>query len=233
MTIEYINTGTIANDGTGDDLREAFTKINNNFEELDLRIVETTFIENTGTFGQPIYAGITDGIHGIKRLVAGTNVTLGSTDTYITINAADSLDELIIISDNGTLTVTRGQTMSLSGGEGITTRVDGQQLIVSLDDTGIVNQDTAPSLGGDLNANNYDITGVTTLQATTINGALEGLVYGFDIREIGNYLTGFDFGTIRNTYKNSLEFILANVDLDFATISPDRGDTVDFGFLTP
>ena len=27
MAIGYINTGTIANDGTGDDLREAFTKI--------------------------------------------------------------------------------------------------------------------------------------------------------------------------------------------------------------
>ena len=37
MAIQTINIGTIANDGTGDDLREAFVKVNNNFTELDTR----------------------------------------------------------------------------------------------------------------------------------------------------------------------------------------------------
>ena len=37
MAIQTVNIGTIANDGTGDDLREAFVKVNNNFSELDLR----------------------------------------------------------------------------------------------------------------------------------------------------------------------------------------------------
>ena len=37
MTIQNINIGNIANDGTGDDLREAFRKVNENFDELDLR----------------------------------------------------------------------------------------------------------------------------------------------------------------------------------------------------
>lgn len=52
MAIGYINTGTIANDGTGDDLREAFIKINDNFEELDLRIIEETVIQNNGSIGE-------------------------------------------------------------------------------------------------------------------------------------------------------------------------------------
>ena len=34
MTIQNINIGNIANDGTGDDLREAFRKVNENFDEL-------------------------------------------------------------------------------------------------------------------------------------------------------------------------------------------------------
>jgi len=42
MAISLINVGQIANDGTGDDLREAFIKINQNFEELDLRDDEQT-----------------------------------------------------------------------------------------------------------------------------------------------------------------------------------------------
>ena len=37
MAIQRVNIGTIANDGTGDDLREAFVKVNNNFTELDIR----------------------------------------------------------------------------------------------------------------------------------------------------------------------------------------------------
>ena len=37
MAIQTVNIGTIANDGTGDDSREAFVKVNNNFTELDIR----------------------------------------------------------------------------------------------------------------------------------------------------------------------------------------------------
>ena len=40
MAISRINVGTLANDGTGDDLRQAFVKVNNNFDELDLRVIQ-------------------------------------------------------------------------------------------------------------------------------------------------------------------------------------------------
>lgn len=237
MTIQYINTGTIANDGTGDDLRESFTKINNNFEELDLRIIEEFNVENLGSLGEGIYGGKIDGIHGFKRLVAGSNIQLSSTANGITVNAADSLDQLIVLSDSGTITVVRGQTMTVRGGEGTTTRVDGQTIYIDLDDSGIVAQDSAPQLTANLNADNNDIVGVRTLQANTIQGQggiaanIEGLIYGYDIREFGDYLTGFDFGAIRETYANAIEFIMQNVDMDFATIDPDVGNTVDLGYI--
>lgn len=38
MTKQIINLGTTANDGTGDPLRSAFTKINENFDELYIAI---------------------------------------------------------------------------------------------------------------------------------------------------------------------------------------------------
>lgn len=231
MAIQYINTGIIANDGTGDDLREAFTKINDNFEELDLRIVEETIIENTGSIGEAVFAGKTDGVNGFKRLVAGSNVTLVSTDTTITIDSSDALDQLIVVTDSGTVTVNTGQTMSIRGGDGINTEQDGQQVLINLNTTGIVSRDTAPTLAGNLNANNLNITGANIVTATSFNGALEGLVYGYDIRTFGDYLTGFEFGSIRNTYNNALEFIIANVDVDFGPITPYSGDTVDLGFI--
>jgi hypothetical protein len=231
MTVEYINTGIIANDGTGDDLREAFTKINDNFEELDLRIVEATVIENNGSLGEGIYTGIVDGIHGLKRINAGANISLSATENSITVSATDALDQLIAISDNGTLTVAKGQTMSVRGGEVISTRVDGQQLFIDLDSTGVVARDTAPQLAGTLNANNFNILGANTITATTVNAYIEGLVYGYDVREFGPYLSGFDFGTMRRTYNNALEFILATIDLDFGAITPESGETVDLGFI--
>lgn len=231
MAIGYINTGTIANDGTGDDLREAFIKINDNFEELDLRIIEETVIENNGSIGESLYTGKNDGIHGFKRINAGSNVTLASTENSITINSAAALDELIIVSDNGTITVAPGQTMSIQGGEGVGTRVNGQQLIIDLDTTGILSRDTAPTLSNTLSANNHNIINAGTITATTVNAYIEGLVYGYDVREFGPYLSGFDFGSIRNTYNNALEFILATVDLDFGAVTPETGDTVDLGFI--
>ena len=48
MSITTINVGTIANDGTGDDLRQAFVKVNNNFDELDARVVPQNNAENLG-----------------------------------------------------------------------------------------------------------------------------------------------------------------------------------------
>jgi len=42
MTIETINIGNAANDGTGDDLREAFIKVNQNFQDIDARTEQTT-----------------------------------------------------------------------------------------------------------------------------------------------------------------------------------------------
>lgn len=229
MAINYIDVGIIANDGTGDDLREAFIKVNENFEELDLRVVEETVIVNAGDLGVGIYIDKIDGEHSFKRLLAGTNVSLTSSPNSITINAADSLDQLVVISDSGTVTVSRGQTISVVGGEGINTRVNGQQVILDLDSTGIVVKDTAPTLSGNLNANNKSIENANLISATTFSGELQGNVWGFDVREFGPYLTGFDFGEFQPVYRNSLDFIMKRVDVDFGPFDPPSGDTVDLG----
>ena len=69
MTIEYINTGAIANDGTGDALREAFIKVNDNFEDLDLRVIEETVIQNVGVVGASVFSGKNDGVNEFKKIV--------------------------------------------------------------------------------------------------------------------------------------------------------------------
>lgn len=228
MTIQTINVGQIANDGTGDDLREAFNKINNNFEELDIRFPEAATGVNLGSVGEGVFASAVNSELRFKKLIAGNQITLSATETGIAINAAASLDQLIAISDSGTLIVQRGQTMNVNGGVGLATRVDGQSLIIDVTD-GILSADGVPTLSENLNANNNDINNAGTVTATQFNGPLEGLVYGVDVRTISTYFTGFDFGTIRREYNSAIEFILGEIDVDFGDFSLAETPTVDLG----
>ena len=89
MTVSTINIGNIANDGTGDDLREAFIKVNNNFLELEARNPEQTtasnqFADASGTAG--IFKE-KDGFNlKFKNITAGNNITLTTDDNQITID---------------------------------------------------------------------------------------------------------------------------------------------------
>ena len=65
MTVQTINIGTLANDGSGDDLREAFIKTNQNFADLDLRSPENTTVTNLGNVAK---------VCTIKKLVQNYNL---------------------------------------------------------------------------------------------------------------------------------------------------------------
>jgi len=232
MAIEYINVGTIANDGTGDDLREAFVKINNNFEELDLKAAADIPIENVGSLGTAVYAGLVDGVHSFKRLINGQNISISSNETSITIEGTEALEQLIVASENGTISVSNGESITIVGGQGLNTSTNGQTLNIDLASTGIVSSDTAPALSGTLSANNNDIVSANNIIANSFNGELYGNVWGVDIRTLGPFLEGFDFGQAREVYSNALEFILAQIDVEFGFIDPEAGEAVDFGYIS-
>lgn len=74
MAIEIINVGTSANDGTGDALRSAFIKCNDNFDELN-----TTKISGTGTDDYiPKFNG-SDALQNSQIVDNGTGVGIGTT----------------------------------------------------------------------------------------------------------------------------------------------------------
>ena len=56
MAVQSINIGTIANDGTGDNLRVAFEKVNQNFLNLDDRFSFTNSVENLGSGSGVFYS---------------------------------------------------------------------------------------------------------------------------------------------------------------------------------
>jgi len=235
MAIETINVGNIANDGTGDDLREAFIKVNNNFTDVDSRLTTLPIDgENLGS-GQGVYASKDESTLQFKSLVAGSNVTLTSTSNHVTINAAGGIPNYFIISDNGTITIS-GQTTAIVGDPGspITTRVTGDTLFIEMATSGIVSRDTNPTLSANLDANYNNIVRAGSITASTFSGNLIGLVHGVDIRDINQYFDNYwDFGGIIDTvsYDSILEWIIGNNDVDLGPLvgSGILTSTIDLG----
>lgn len=232
MTIESINIGNIANDGTGDDLREAFRKVNDNFEDLDLRFPTAATGVNLSSIGEGIYASAENSQLRFKNLVAGSNISLTASNTTITLDVPTTLDQLITVTNSGTVIVQNGESQRMFGGTGVQISGDNvsKTITVSLG-AGLLSQDTIPQLSEHLDANNYNINNGGTISANTFNGSLEGLVYGVDIRNISTYFTGFDFGNFLRSYTNAIELILGETDVDFGSFSLAETITVNLGVI--
>ena len=125
MAIQTINIGTVANDGTGDDLREAFVKVNANFAELAARNPEQTTGANLGASGEGVFAQLNGAEMQFKKLIGGGNVTLTSDGNAITVNSVGGLQTLTVETDNGSQTVTDGDTLKFIGGTNLNTKIAG------------------------------------------------------------------------------------------------------------
>ena len=136
MTRQNINIGSAANDGTGDTLRSAGTKINQNFQEIytqlggdSSNLTTQVTIKDSGGVGTIIYEGTTADSHETKLIVdqptADRTVTIpNATGTIVLRNSTDTLTNKTLttpiiasISNSGTMTVpTGGGTLATIGG---------------------------------------------------------------------------------------------------------------------
>jgi hypothetical protein len=233
MTISRINVGNIANDGTGDDLRQAFVKVNNNFTELDARVVPQNNAANLGT-GTGVFYTKEGTTLNFRSLIAGDNMSLTSDGTSIT------------ITNNGNITVrTDGSTLSLSGagrqfgingGQNIDTSLSGSNVTVAINATDLIFQDKNPSLGAALDANEFNINDVGTLNATAVNatsvvGALTGTVNGVNVSELDRIVSGADYGLISDNITTSIELLFRATTIDYGSITAPSSLVSDYGTL--
>ena len=233
MAITRINVGNIANDGTGDDLRQAFVKVNNNFDELDLRVVAQNTATNLGT-GTGIFYTKQGSELSFKSLVAGDNMSLATDGTSIT------------ITNNGSITVrTDGDTLSLSGagrqfgvngGQNITTSLSGNNINVALDTTDLVSLDTNPALGAALDANTFNINNIgslfaTAVSATTLTGALTGTVNGVNVGELNEIVTSADYGLLSDNITSSIDLLFRATTIDYGSITAPSSLKSDYGSI--
>lgn len=229
MTVQAINIGNIANDGTGDDLREAFIKVNDNFENLDNRFSSVPItVENLGGSGEGIFLDRTNNTLRFKELLAGNNVTLTSNSSSIIINSTGGLDNFLILTDNGSLVVDGSAFLGISGGPGINTRTSMSNLIIDIKD-GALKADGSPELSATLNAANNNISNANTVTASSFIGSLTGLVHGYDLRDIGAYFEEFDFGEVLPNLKHIIDYLVFTTDVDFGTFVSPVDFNIDLG----
>ena len=221
MAIQTINVGNIPNDGTGDDLREAFVKVNQNFTDVDTRVnAVPTQAENIGIAGEGIFAQKVDDTLQFKNIVGGSNVTVSSNGTSITLESRGGLDEVLVLTDNGSTNITNVSPLTLTGTAPVQTSSSGGNVVFSLTNTGIVSHDIAPTLSANLNANSKNIQGAATITANSFVGELTGDVHGIDIRELNKYFDNYwDFGTVlQGTYTSIIDYLVKEQTVDLGAM---------------
>lgn len=130
MSMKKINLGNYANDGTGDDLRAAFTKVNENFNELQLQNGQSNTISNIG-LGVPLFKEKIGVDLRLKTLTAGPGISITANPNDVHISNTYNMI-VTVNSDNGSLTASNPtQALNIVGARGISTSITGNTLTVS------------------------------------------------------------------------------------------------------
>lgn len=228
MGKQTIDVGTVINDGTGDDIRTAFVKVNDNFTELYDQGAQNNSGANVGT-GIGVYKNKTGDILNFKTLTAGLGiyVTPGTNDIVIQ-NAWPSISR-ITADDTHEILSTGSASIVVAGAGGVTTSISGNTLTI----TGGVNFNslTNPTLGGNLNLNGHNITGSGTVIAN-LQGNLTGTVYNIDVRNLDKDINSFDFGNITaDIPKTFMQWLKTQYSFDLGTFASPAAVSIDIGTI--
>ena len=180
MTRQNINVGSSANDGTGDTLRSAGTKINANFQELytqlggDSSTLSTrVIIKDSGGEGTIIFEGSSTDSHETKLIA--TDPTADRTITLPNAGGNVVLDTATQTLTNKTLTtptiasITNGGTITIPSGAGTITTIAATQTLTNKTLTSpTIN---TPVIGTSLN----DANGNEFIKFTTTSSAVNEL----------------------------------------------------------
>jgi len=235
MSIDLVNIGLAANDGTGDDLREAMIKINNNFTQLDLRANQIG--ANLGSAGAEVYKYADQNTLYFRRLLAGTYISLTQNENSIVINNSMPLSSYAISTNIGSITAGHSVNYNIVGADAITVSANENTKTITV--TGSLQQDTTPVLGASLDGNNFNITNVNNiavanLLATNIistNFSTTNIA-GVDFQSrLGRYISGFDFGDLNDNASSILDWVIGQIGVDFGTFSSPTPGEVDLGEL--
>jgi hypothetical protein len=233
MPISNINIGTIANDGTGDDLREAFIKVNNNFAELNARDPESTTVSNRLTDTNAI-KGLFYQKSGVdlqfKSLEAGSNISFTSNNDKITITSSGVVSILVFGDTGPHLTINSVGMLEVFGTGGAATRTLSNGTTLEIES--LLANESNPTLSATLTGAGNDIVGIDNIQAANV----DALVYDIDVSDRNSFI-GFDMGVIQldaannENITNLLDFYFSQNPVDMGTIASPNATVFDFGAI--
>jgi hypothetical protein len=221
MAITPINVGNLVNDGTGDDLRTAFQRVNANFSDLDgqLRLDGSNVgVPTAGSFAT-IFKTKDNSPSQLqfKTILPGANINLVNDTDNVVISSPSQNTFVSVVTDGGSITANSATTvLNIVGGANASVVTEpGNRLVINVDRIG--NQlESNLSLNGFTiqGAGNINITGNIT--ASNYTGNLAGVNPVPVIRSVYD----IDFGTaVPGKYNNAIQFIIANTDYDFGSIT--------------
>lgn len=213
MSIELIDIGNIANDGTGDDLRTAFEKVNLNFVELDANIDSSTIASNVG-------GGV-----GIFKQKSINNLQFRSLETDANLSVTVVGDRIRIATNFAGKDISVG-SLTTSGSASIGTTLD----------AGII---TASSIIGNFIGTVYPpaparLIGIGSIEGSNPTygaGYQPARVDGISVQDLYRQVNTIDLGSITGTFTDPIRYLLNQVGIDMGTFTAPASFVIDGGSL--
>ena len=247
-----VRIGLVANDGTGDDLRTAFDKVNNGLLYLGNRLGTDPSGANLGSTGESVFKEVVDFQYRFRKIDADGNLHVRLVGDVITLEFKPNSPVNFYgnnITNAGAVTATSftgpltgNVTGTVSGNAGSVTNgvyTTGDQTIggaktFSSTITGNVSGNAGSVTNGVYTTGNQTIDGFKTF-TQPITGLLSGNVTGLirspnqtayvDVSNLERRINTFDYGVINPVFVDPISYYLYAVGTDMGTFN----NPSDFG----
>ena len=243
--LTVVDVGDVANDGTGDDLRDAFIKINAAFDYVGNELGFPATGANIGNFGSEIFKEQVDGQLRFRKVQAtsGLSVSVVNDSLVVVFNptSAVSFNNQNITGANGifatslsstTLSTTTVSAATVAASNGFTGNVTGN---VAGNVTGNLTGNVTGNVAGNLTGN---VTGNVAGNLTgNVTGNVTGLIRTYleapytDVTDLERRINTLDYGVIRPVFMNPITYILHIIGTDMGTINNPSDFDLDAGTI--
>lgn len=209
MALQQINLGNLANDGTGDDLRTAFEKVNYNFATLEIASSDITGASNLGVGGASVFKETIDRDLKFRRILGESGVIVTESATAITVSATPT-PSTIVSGDSGSLLFLPGDSININGASNITVSVNNNTKTITI-------AGDLEVLTKDLDASGYGIENLSTINGVDWDNS------------IAAFFANMDFGFIQTNITTFIDFVRATNNVDMGTVNSPSQLAIDFG----
>ena len=184
MAKQTIFRGTLANDGTGDNLRLGANKINDNFTELYTLLGDGSTLASGTVVTTAASQTLTN------KTISGANNTISN----IPVSALSSTSITIGDDTSTNFNVSLGESFEIIGGSGINTAITNNRIVLSTDGSIVTETSTDTLTNKTIAAGSNTITGLTNSNLSGTAGITNANLANSSIRIGDDSSTNFNVG---------------------------------------